>query len=272
MKNILKYKYLILRRIIQISIILCFFVGANLGFNFAVGNLSSSLWFDTIPLSDPFAVLQLILASFGLGFGAISITVIIGALIILLFYALFAGRAFCAWVCPVNIISDFAVFFSKKLNIKHEIKISNNIRYYLLALSLVLSFILSTPIFESVSYIGIIQRGLILGTTAWLMIAFIIFVIDGFISPRTICSHICPLGAFYALVSVFSLVKIKYDISSCTNCHKCINICPEKQVLSMISKHSASVDSGECIRCGRCIEVCDDDALNFNIFNLRSKK
>lgn len=263
-------KYLILRRVVQISILACFIFGTNL---FVQGNLSSSLWFSTVPLSDPYAVLQLLCASLTVSVGAISSSVLIGGLIILAFYALFAGRAFCAWVCPINLIVDFAAWVRRVLDYHaHHFSLNKNTRYFVLVLSLLLSFILATPAFESISYIGIIQRGLIFGTFSWLMVAFIIFVVDTFLSARATCSHFCPLGAFYAFVSRFALLKVKYKLDKCTKCYKCLNICPEKQVLSMINKHSATVNSGECIRCGRCIEVCDDDALTFNIFDLRGGK
>lgn len=264
-------KYLILRRITQIAILACFAFGTSL---FVQGNLSSSLWFSTIPLSDPYAVLQLLCAGLSVSVSALGGSVLIGALIILAFYALFAGRAFCAWVCPVNLIVDFAAWVRRKLDYQgSRVNLSKNTRYYVLALSLLLSFILATPAFESISYIGIIQRGVIFGTISWLMVAFIIFVVDTFLSPKATCSHFCPLGAFYALVSRFALLKVKYDFNKCSKCYNCVNICPEKQVLSMVGKQSASVNSGECIRCGRCVEVCNDDALNFNIFDLqRSKK
>lgn len=270
MKNVIKHKYLILRRLCQIGILLCFAFGAK---SLVSGNLSSALWFGVLPLSDPYAVLQLLCAGAFVSFGALSGSVIIGALIAVIFYGLFAGRAFCAWVCPVNLITDLAALTRRKLEFKkNKLNLAQNTRYFVLALSLVLSFVLGAPAFESTSYIGIIQRGIIFTTSAWIMIAFVIFIVDTFVSQRATCSHFCPLGAFYALISSFALLKIRYDESKCSKCFNCLGICPEKQVLFMVGKESGSVDNGECIRCGRCVEVCNDDALNFSIINLRSKK
>lgn len=255
-------KYLLLRRICQLGLLALFcFVPFVLS-----GNLSSSNLFKTIPLSDPFAVLQIYLASLSIDTAAL-----VGALIIMLLYGLLLGRAFCSWVCPINMISDFSAFVRRKLHLKAEksLLLSKNLRYYVLFVCLALSFILSLPVFESFSYIGIIHRGIIFGSVSWIFVAFIIFCIDTFLSPRATCSHFCPLGAFYALISRFAFLKIKYRLNKCTKCYKCVQICPEKQVLSLIAKNSGLVKSGECIRCARCIEVCDDDALNFNIFDLR---
>lgn len=257
-------KYLIARRVIQIGILSLFSFKAT---DFILkGDLSSSRFFSIIPLSDPFAVLQIFLASL-----SIDLTALFGAIIIAILYGIFLGRAFCSWVCPINLITDFAAFIRSKFGFKNSkfLILNKKIRYYVLFLVLILSFVLSLPVFESFSYIGIVHRGIIFGTTSWIFIAFVIFCIDAFLSSRAICSHICPLGAFYALISRFALIKIQHKSQNCTKCYHCIEICPEKQVLWMIGKKDARVTSGECIRCGRCIEVCNDNALNFNIFDLR---
>ncbi|TNB60757.1 quinol dehydrogenase ferredoxin subunit NapH [Campylobacter helveticus] len=257
-------KYLILRRIVQISILVLFSFSV---FDFILkGDLSSSKLFSVIPLSDPFAVLQIYLASF-----SVDMMALLGACVVLILYGVFLGRAFCAWVCPVNLITDFAAFIRVKFGFKanKSLILSKNLRYYLLGLVLILSFALSLPVFEGISYIGIVHRGIIFGGASWLFVAFVIFCVDTFLSFRATCSHLCPLGAFYALISRFALLKIKHKANHCTKCYHCVSVCPEKQVLWMVGKESVSVNSGECIRCGRCIDVCNDDALNFNIFDLR---
>ncbi|MCX2682993.1 quinol dehydrogenase ferredoxin subunit NapH [Campylobacter sp. MIT 21-1685] len=259
-------RYLLARRMIQIGILVLFALPFT---DFILqGNLSSSRFLSSIPLSDPFAVLQIFLASF-----SVDVMALFGAFVVLFLYAIVLGRVFCSWVCPVNIITDFAAFIRLKFGFKSKFVIlSKNLRYGIVLLVLILSFILSLPVFESFSYIGIIHRGIIFGGASWLFVAFILFCIDTFLSPRAVCSHFCPLGAFYAVVSRFALLKVKHKVERCTKCYECIHICPEKQVLHMIGKISASVDSGECIRCGRCIEVCNDNALNFNLFDLRKEK
>ena len=83
-------KYLIARRIVQLGILALFSFKAT---DFILqGNLSSSRLFNTIPLSDPFAVLQIILASW-----SIDLVALIGALIIF----------FTATVCPFTEICLF---------------------------------------------------------------------------------------------------------------------------------------------------------------------
>ena len=51
-----KYRFLIARRFTQISILVLYSLANIYGINILMGNLSSSLIFEKIPLSDPFAV------------------------------------------------------------------------------------------------------------------------------------------------------------------------------------------------------------------------
>ncbi len=102
-------KFLISRRVVQISILILFFAGNYYGWKILTGNLSTSYLFGKIPLSDPYAVLQMFVAG-----AVISSNLLIGAAIILLFYAVIGGRAFCSWVCPINIITDAANWTRRK--------------------------------------------------------------------------------------------------------------------------------------------------------------
>lgn len=265
---IYKHRFLILRRLTQVSIMVLYIIANAYGINFLMGNLSSSLLLGTIPLSDPYAVLQMFFAG-----AVLSVDVLIGALIIMTFYAIIGGRVFCSWVCPVNFITDSANYLRRKLGLNQIQKkqpASRNIRYWVIGLSLIISFILGITAFEFISPISMIHRGLIFGLGLGSAAVLIIFLFDLFVLKNGWCGHICPLGGFYSLVGKFSLIRVKHDAQNCTACMKCKEVCPEDQVLHMITKDSISVLSGECTNCARCIEVCDDDALIFSM--KRTKK
>lgn len=68
-----------------------------------------------------------------------------------------------------------------------------------------------------------------------------------------------------------SMVKVRHDKNRCTLCGKCIEVCPEVQVLLMVGKRSVEVISGECTNCGRCIEVCDEEAMKFGLRHVYGK-
>ena len=265
----IKNKYLILRRVFQISLMTLYF-GANAwGWNFIVGNLSSSKILNTVPISDPYAVLQMFAAG-----AVIASDVFIGALIAVLFYSIVGGRAFCSWVCPVNIVTDSANYLRRKFGfnqIQKKQPASRNIRYWIIVMSLVISFIFGVAAFEFISPVAMTHRGIIFGLGFGWAAIVIIFLFDLFVLKNGWCGHICPIGGFYSGIGRFSLIRVKHEEEKCTLCMKCKEVCPENQVLFMVGKSSQQVLMGECTNCARCIEVCDDDALNFSIRDLINK-
>jgi len=263
MNWLFKHRFLISRRFVQLSLILLYGAANWWGLKVLQGNLGSSSIMGKIPLSDPYAVIQMSAAGAILGFNAL-----LGALIIAVFYAVFGGRAFCSWVCPVNMVTDAANWLRRLLRFdeaERKVWMSRNIRYWILGLSIPLSFILGIAAFELISPIGILSRGLIYGMGFGSAVIISVFLFDLFAIKNGFCGHICPLGGFYSLLGRFSIFRVKHDQQKCTLCMKCVNICPERQVLSMVGKKSEFVTNTECTNCGRCVEVCDDDALNFNI-------
>jgi len=261
------YRYLFLRRFTQISLLVLYF-GANAwGWSILVGNLSSSKILGVIPMSDPYAVLQMLMAG-----AVLAGDLLLGVAVVTIFYLLIGGRAFCSWVCPINMITDLANFMRRKLEIDRIVGVkqpaSRDIRYWVLALSLIISYIMGVTAFEFISPISMVHRGIVFGLGFGWAAMLIIFLFDLFVLKNGWCGHICPLGGFYSLLGKFSLIKVHHSEENCTLCMKCKDVCPEKQVLHMIGKESLPVLSGECSNCARCIEVCDDDALRFSIREL----
>ena len=262
-------KYLISRRLTQVSIIALYMAAHVWGVKILEGNLSSSLLFGTVPLSDPFAVAQMFVAG-----SIITMDILLGALIIIVFYAVIGGRMFCSWVCPINIVTDAANWLRRKLgiaNIQKRVYMSRNIRFWVLGLSMLLSFLMGMTAFELISPISILHRGLIFGMGFGLSAIAVIFFFDLLVHENGWCGYICPLGGFYSLIGKFSLLRVRHNVDNCTDCMRCKEVCPEKEVLHMVSKFSETVRMGACTNCARCIEVCDDDALNFSIRNFIDK-
>jgi len=262
-------KYLILRRVTQIGLLFLYFAGNVWGWKILQGTLSTSKLFDKVPLSDPFALLQILATG-----ATVGLDILIGALIIALFYGIIGGRAFCSWVCPVNMVTDLAAWLRRKLyidKIERKLWISRNIRYYMIVIALIVSVISGLAAFEVISPITILNRNIVFGVGTGLGLIVAIFLFDLFVVKNGWCGHICPLGGTYSLIGKYSLFRVKHSSENCTLCMKCKDVCPEVQVLNMIGKKSIPVNDIECTNCGRCIDVCDDDALNFTITSFLKK-
>ena len=267
MNKILKNKYLILRRITQFTILFLYFAANYYGWKILQGNLSFSKLFETIPLTDPYAFLQMLFAG-----AVISTNLIIGVIVIVLFYGIIGGRAYCSWVCPVNLITDLAAWVRRKTHHEKDNLVSamkiKKFRYAFMIVMLIFSAIIGAAAYEFINPIGFFTRGVAftLGFSwAWLLV---IFIFDAFVLKNGWCGHICPVGAMYSLIGAKNIIRVYHTKENCTNCGNCLTICPENQVLApVINKKSDYIHGIECTNCGRCIEVCDDNALKFSLRN-----
>jgi ferredoxin-type protein NapH len=257
-------KYLLLRRTTQIGILFLYFAANAYGWNILAGTFGTSYLFGIIPLADPYTTVQVLATGF-----VLSADVLLGAAIITMFYFVIGGRAFCSWVCPINMVTDAANWLRRKLNLdKEEVNyrfLKRSARYWIMVVGLIVSALIGVAAFEVVSPITIMQRGIVFGFGMGGAVVLTIFLFDLFGVKNGWCGHLCPLGAAYALIGSKSLIRVKHNHDACTNCMDCKVVCPENQVLHMINKSSIAVTDAECTNCGRCIDVCNDDALEFGI-------
>lgn len=251
------HKFLLLRRLSQIGILTLFMIGPMYNIWLIKGNLSSSLFLETIPMTDPFMLLQSIAAGH-----LPELTAIIGALIIFAFYFILGGRFFCSWVCPVNLITDSAHWLRRKLKIRASTKLSRKTRFWVLAMTLVLPIFLGTMAWELINPVSMFHRGLIFGMGLGWIVLIGIFLFDLLLTEHGWCGHICPLGAFYNLVGRYSPVKVTaYQRENCDKCMDCFAVCTEPQVLKMPlfgkeKGYGPMISSADCTNCARCIDVC----------------
>ena len=256
-------RYLVLRRISQLTVLFVFLSGPWFGLWIAKGNLASSLTFDVLPLTDPYLFVQSLAAGFMPAASAL-----IGAAIVIAFYALFGGRIYCAWVCPVNPLTDLAAWLRRRLGLKSGRTPDGKTRYWLLAGTLLAAGFSSTLVWEWVNPVTIVQRSLIFGLSGSLLVVFAIFFYDLLVASRGWCGHLCPMGAFYSLLGQKSLLRITADQrGSCDDCMDCFAVCPEPQVirpaLKKAGQDSPLILDRDCTNCGRCIDVCNKNVFHF---------
>ncbi len=260
----LAYRWLILRRISQFGILGLFLLGPWAGIWIIEGNLSASMTLDIIPMTDPYVLLQSLAA-----FHIPEWTAVLGALIITVFYLLAGGRVYCAWVCPVNIVTDTASWLRRRLNLTGGARPSSQTRYWLLGTTLLVSMVTGTIAWELVNPVSMLHRGLIFGMGAGWIVILGVFLFDLLVSRRGWCGHLCPVGAFYSIFGIAGVLRINAaHRERCDQCMDCIQVCPESHVLKMplfgADKGAGPVVlSPNCTNCGRCIDVCSQDVFHF---------
>lgn len=247
------HKFLFLRRTCQLCVLLAFAIGPWFGLWLLKGNLSSSELLATIPLSDPLATLQVLMTGHWP-----ELSLLFGAAIIALFYLVAGGRVFCSWVCPVNLVTDAASWLRRKFHLPRTSEMPKNLRYYLLAVVLLIPLFSGIAAWEWVNPVPVVYRAILFGAGSGLWILAAIFLLDLFISERAWCGHLCPTGAMFALLGKASPVKVSaVNAKDCDNCMDCFEVCPERQVLKPALKGtSPMITDSDCTQCGRCIDVC----------------
>ena len=258
------HRYLILRRISQLSILALFLLGPLVGIWIVKGNMASSLTLDTLPLTDPLVLLQVFVS------GHIpESSAIIGAAIVLVFYLLVGGRVYCSWVCPINIVTDLAEWLRRRLKIKNSANFSSKTRYWLLGGILLVAAISGSVAWELINPVSMVYRGLVFGMgLAWGVVAAV-FLLDLIVGRRAWCGRLCPVGAFYGLLGERAVLRVAaVRREQCDDCMDCFAICPEHQVIRPALKGADKnigpvITSGNCTNCGRCIDVCARDVFEF---------
>ena len=258
------HQWLLLRRASQAFFLALFLIGPLAGVWLVEGTLASSLTLGVLPLSDPYVILQALAAQHWP-----EMTALLGAAIVLVSYALLGGRVYCAWVCPINPVTDLAAWLHMRLGLPKGWQPKRSTRLWLLGTTLLVSAVTGTIAWEAVNPITLLHRGLLYGLgLAWLAV-LAVFLFDLFVSRRGWCGHLCPVGAFYGLLGTKSPLRVSAsNRDACDDCMDCFAVCPEPQVITPALRGgpkgaSPVILSGDCSNCGRCIDVCSKDVFRF---------
>ena len=258
------HQWLLARRASQFAVLALFLAGPWLGYWIVKGNLNYSFTLGVLPLADPYVLLQSLVAGH-----RPERNVLIGAAIILIAYFLVGGRAYCAWVCPVNVVTDAAHWLRARRGVRGGARLSHATRYWILAMTLALASITGTIAWELVNPVSMLHRGIVFGIGAGWIVVAAVFLLDLFVAERAWCGHLCPVGAFYSVVGKFSPLRVSaVRRAQCNDCADCYAVCPEPLVIKPALKgadHGIGplILSPHCTNCGRCIDVCSKDVFAF---------
>ncbi|WP_052265386.1 quinol dehydrogenase ferredoxin subunit NapH [Ruegeria sp. ANG-R] len=255
------HKYLLLRRASQLFFLVLFLLGPWFGIWIVQGTLAGSLTLGVLPLTDPFVFLQSLIAGHWP-----ELTAAIGAVIVLVAYALIGGRVYCSWVCPINPVTDGAHWLHRKLGLQKGWQPKRGTRLWIMVTVLIVSGLSGAIAWELVNPITMLHRGLVFGMGfVWAMVAAI-FLFDLFVSRHGWCGHVCPVGAFYGLIGTKAMLRVSAaNRSACDDCMDCYAVCPENHVISpaLKGKDTPLILSPDCTNCGRCIDICAEDVFKF---------
>ncbi|WP_302392537.1 4Fe-4S binding protein [Eggerthella sinensis] len=226
------------------------------------GSLSSSS-VAGVNVLDPFGMLQVAAAS-----KTFEVDWLLAALPVLIAYGLIRGRAFCGWVCPVNLLMEIVDAVRRKLRIEvREMPVPRHAKLWIALAVLALSALTSVPVFEAFSPISAINKGILFGAVTGLWVLAAIVAVELFWGHRVWCRSLCPLGGFYEALGRVGQVNVKLDRDACIHCDACKRSCLSDPAIldPVLTERDVIVRAGDCMACGSCIDACPTRALSFTL-------
>ncbi len=219
--------------------------------SFALGNL----WFVS-----PLEGLESLLLT-----KSVSLPSLIGMVIPVLI-ALFLGRVFCSWVCPVSFILELfdrlRKLITQKKYLKNSLLIAKKVLWFTLIGEFLLSMVLGAPLFVFLSPPGLVGREIMMlaffHKVALEGVILVLILVLELFTRRFFCRTFCPLGALLAFLGRKRSLRVYVDQTSCTNCGRCEKACP----IGLLPNIGEGT-SAYCWNCGECLDSCRDDALHF---------
>jgi ferredoxin-type protein NapH len=196
--------------------------------------------------------------------GAASMRLLWSAIPALLLVALL-GRFFCGWICPyvpILAVSNGTRALLARLGLRTpDLRLPRRMNLAILLALVVATAASGTQLIALVYPPAIVSREVfrsIFFGSAGVGVALVVggFLFDTFVTRAGVCRHLCPGGALFSLLATASVVTVRRDEKSCTECTLCDVVCNLLQ-----APMSDRIDAG-CERCGKCVAACPTDALS----------
>ncbi len=176
---------------------------------------------------------------------------------------LLAGNAFCGWICPFGAVQDALSWVRRTLHLPSlsvPVRLDRMLRwgrFVVLAVILFFSYTTARLWFADYDpYLALFGLHWLFGTdssTLWIALSILAVVVAAsLLVDRFWCRYLCPLGGVLAVLSRFSLLRIRRSPSACTDCSLCDRACP----VGIEPSKAAPMVSPDCIGCMDCVTTC----------------
>ncbi|MCP3902217.1 MAG: 4Fe-4S binding protein [Planctomycetes bacterium] len=263
------------RRVTALAFVALLALAAGGGPAWLTGSAAATRAFDLVPFVDPLAGIESMLAT-----RAVTGTTVLGVALLLL-AAVILGPVFCGWICPLGLLMDLnqAVRDRVLRRLRKRRPPAPNpppspaLRSAVLAAVIVFALLAAAPIFQALSPINLLVRGLLFGSATGLIVLAVLLVVEWF-RPRIWCRVACPLGALYGLVGRFGVFRVRINRAHVARspCRQCTRDCPMgiRVLEEYVEGDRTWIDHSACIRCGACSDVCPRDVLSLGFRRRRT--
>ena len=186
--------------------------------------------------------------------------------------ALFLGRGFCGWVCPIGGLQE-ACFMVKDKRLTGK-KI-DWIKWVMWGpwIGLLVFLVIKAGGFRSIMPLYLMEKGISVseptGYINFFLVLMVIVLLAFSVGRRTFCHTTCWIAPFMILgrklrnIFRWPSLRLKSEKEKCTSCMKCTKSCPMSlDVNDMVQREK--MENTECILCGTCIDVCPEDVISYS--------
>ena len=243
---------LVLAAIVLIPLFNTFQINAVVGtfYSLTIGHLT---------LMDPALFIQLVLLT-----GKVAFSWLLAAAIPWVLAA-FLGKVFCSWMCPFNLLVEWAQHLRRRIGksaLPPRFANPPAMRYWVILASIFLVLaVLGIPLINFISMPGLISAQIadfIINKTLGIevLLIFLILILEMVGRSRFWCKYLCPVGATLALARYKHTLRVVYSPQKCEACtvrgpHKpCGNACPFH-----LDPRRPDIYP-YCFNCGECVAVC----------------
>jgi len=167
--------------------------------------------------------------------------------------AIFFGRVYCGYVCPMNTLMIPAEWLSKKLKMQTQ-KTPKCLKSGVFAWVFLVFTIAIMIISQGVLHLNLPVL------LIWLVISVLVTLR---FKPEVFHNLICPFGTLQRTFGRFAIFSKKVNNASCIGCRLCEPVCPSGAIEVQNEDSKAAISNKLCHQCTNCADVCPEDAIQY---------
>jgi polyferredoxin len=167
--------------------------------------------------------------------------------------AIFFGRIYCGYACPMNTVMIPIEWISKKLKIQTQktpkwLK-KGILPWFALGISVIVMILSKRALHINLPILLI-----------WLAISILVTLRY---KPEVFHNYICPFGVLQKLFGRFALLSKTVDEKECIGCKKCEKVCPSLAIAVNGDSKKAVISTKLCHQCTNCTDICPEGAIKY---------
>ncbi len=168
--------------------------------------------------------------------------------------AIFFGRIYCGYACPMNTLMIPTEWLSKKM--KWQTKgtpkwlQSGKLPWIALVGSIIVMLFAKRVLHKNIPIL-----------LFWIFVS--IFLTLRY-KPVVFHNLLCPFGAPQKVFGKYAKFSTKVNKQTCIGCKLCEKVCPTEAILVKSENKKADIKTSLCLQCNSCQQVCPKDCIYYS--------